>query len=54
MTIKTKMKSYPKTVPFKIYADFKSILKSISYEGFYSKKYQDRISYCFSFVIFSK
>ena len=38
MTIKTKMKSYPKPVPFKIYADFKSIFKSISYEGFYSKK----------------
>ena len=50
-----KTKSYPKPVPFKIYADFEYILESVkSYEGFYSKNYEDHIPYCFSFVISSK
>ena len=31
-------------VPFRFYADFECILKSVeSYEGFFSKKYQDHI-----------
>ena len=48
MTIITKTKSYPKPVPFKIFADFESILESVkSYEGFYSKNYQEHIPYCF-------
>ena len=39
-----KVKSHPKQVPFKIYAVFESNLESVkSYEGFYSKKYQDQI-----------
>ena len=39
-----KVKSHPKPVPFKIYAIFESNLESVkSYEGFYSKKYQDQI-----------
>ena len=39
-----KVKSHPKLVPFKIYAVFESNLESVkSYEGFYSKKYQDQI-----------
>ena len=39
-----KVKSHPKPVPFKIYAVFESNLESVkSYEGFYSKKYQDQI-----------
>ena len=38
------VKSHPKPVPFKIYAVFESNLESVkSYEGFYSKKYQDQI-----------
>ena len=50
MTIKTKTKSYLKPVPFKIYADFEYILESVkSYKRVYSKKYQDRIPYCFHF-----
>ena len=46
-----KVKSHPKPVPFEIYADFESNLESVkSYEGFYSKKYQNHIffdPYCF-------
>ena len=38
MTIKTKIKSDLKPVPFEIYADFESNLESVkSYEEFYSK-----------------
>ena len=40
-------------VPFKIYADFECNLKSVeSYEGFYSKKYQDHVpcSLAYKFV----
>ena len=38
MTASKKVKSRPKPVPFKIYADFESNLESVkSYEGFYSK-----------------
>ena len=55
MTIKTKTKSYSKPVPFEMYADFESILESVkSHKGVHSKKYQDRIPYCFSIVILSK
>ena len=39
-------KNYSKQIlaPFKIYADFECNLKSVeSYEGFYSKKYQDHV-----------
>ena len=39
-------KNYFKQIlaPFKIYADFECNLKSVeSYEGFYSKKYQDHV-----------
>ena len=42
----TDFKNYFKRlpVPFKVYADFESNLKSVeSYEGSYSKKYQDHI-----------
>ena len=36
-------------VPFKIYANFDSYLKSVeSYEGFYSKKRQDHIPCSFA------
>ena len=39
-------------VPFKIYADFESNLKSVeSYEGFYSKKYQDHIPCSFTYKL---
>ena len=39
-------------VPFKIYADFECNLKSVeSYEGSYSKKYQDRISCSFAYKL---
>ena len=35
-------------VPFKFYADFECNLNSVkSYEGCYSKKYQDHIQICF-------
>ena len=55
MTIKTKTKSYSKPVPFEMYADFESVLESVkSHKGVHPKKYQDRIPYCFSFVILSK
>ena len=44
MPVLKKVKSHPKPVPFKIYAVFESNLESVkSYEGFYSKKYQDQI-----------
>ena len=45
-SIKIELKNYFKQipVPFKIYADFECNLKSVeSYEGSYSKKYQDHI-----------
>ena len=58
MTIRTRTKSHPKPVPFKIYADFEPILESVkSHKRFYSKKCQDHIPcvfYCFSFVILFK
>ena len=39
-------------VPFKFYADFECILKSIeSYEGFCSKKYQDHIRCSFAYKL---
>ena len=39
-------------VPFKIYADFECNLKSVeSYEGFYSKKYQDHIPCSFAYKL---
>ena len=39
-------------VPFKIYADFECNLKSVgSYEGSYSKKYQDHISCSFAYTL---
>ena len=47
-----KFKSYFKQtpVPFKIYADFECNLKSLeSYEGSYSKKYQNHIPHSFSY-----
>ena len=40
-------------IPFKIYADFECNLKSVeSYEGFYSKKYQDHGPCSFSYKRF--
>ena len=40
------------TVPFKIYADFKCNLESVeSYEGYYSKKYQDLIPCSFAYKL---
>ena len=39
-------------VPFKIYADFECNLESVeSYEGSYSKKYQDHISCSFAYKL---
>ena len=39
-------------VPFKFYADFECILKSVeSYEGFCTKKYQDHIPCSFAYKI---
>ena len=39
-------------VPFKIYADFECNLKSVeSYEGSYSKKYQDHVPCSFSYKL---
>ena len=39
-------------VPFKIYADFECNLKSVeSYEGSYSKKYQDHVPCSFAYKI---
>ena len=41
MTVLSKTKSYLKPIPFKIYANFESILGSIkNNDRFYSKKYQ--------------
>ena len=40
-------------VPFKIYADFECNLKSVeSYEGSYSKKYQDHVPCSFAYKLF--
>ena len=40
-------------VPFKIYADFECNLKTVeSYDGSYSKKCQDHVSYSFAFKLF--
>ena len=40
------------SVPFKVYADFESNLKSVeSYEGSYSKKYQDHIPCSFAYKL---
>ena len=48
MRVLKKVESYLKPVPFKIYADFESILENLkSYERIYSKKYQDHIPYFF-------
>ena len=39
-------------VPFKIYADFECNLKSVeSYEGSYSKKYQDHVPCSFAYKV---
>ena len=39
-------------VPFKFYADFECTLKSVeSYEGSYSKKYQDHVSCSFAYKL---
>ena len=49
-----KFKNYFKQVslPFKIYADFECNLKSVeSYEGSYSKKYQDHIPCSFAYKL---
>ena len=51
---KIQFKNYFKQilVLFKIYADFKCNLKSVeSYEGSYSKKYQDHIPFSFAFKL---
>ena len=51
---KTKFKNYFKQtpVPFKIYADFKRNLESVeSYEGSYSKKYQDHFPCTFTYKL---
>ena len=50
-----KFKNYLKQipVPFKIYADFDCNLKSVaSYEGSYSKRYQDHVPYSFAYKLF--
>ena len=40
-------------VPFKIYADFECNLKGVeSYEGSYTKKYQDQIPCSFAYKVF--
>ena len=51
----TDFKNYFKRlpVPFKVYADFESSLKSVeSYEGSYSKKHQDHIPCSFATNLF--
>ena len=51
---KIEFKNYFKQIPvsFKIYADFECNLKSVeSYEGFYSKKYQDHIPCSFAYKL---
>ena len=51
-TIKFKNCFTQMPVPFKIYADFKCYLESVeSYEGSYSKKYQDHISCSFAYKL---
>ena len=53
-SIKIELKNYFKQipVPFKIYADFECNLKSVeSYEGSYSKKYQDHIPCSFAYKL---
>ena len=50
----TEFKNYFKQilVPFKIYADFECNLESVeSYEGSYSKKYQDHIPCSFAYKL---
>ena len=50
----TDFKNYFKQlpVPFKVYADFESNLKSVdNYEGSYSKKYQDHIPCIFAYKL---
>ena len=50
----TDFKNYFKRlpVPFKVYADFESNLKSVeSYEGSYSKKHQDHIPCSFAYKL---
>ena len=47
-------KNYFKQIPvlFKIYTDFKCNLKNVeSYEGFYSKKYQDHVPCSFAYKL---
>ena len=47
-------KNYSKKipVPFKIYVDFESNLKSVEiYEGSYSKKYQDHVPCSFAYKV---
>ena len=54
-SIKIELKNYFKQipVPFKIYADFECNLKSVeSYEGSYSKKYQDHVPCSFAYKLF--
>ena len=51
---KIEFKNYFKQIPapFKIYADFECNLKSVeSYEGSYSKKYQDHIPCSFAYKL---
>ena len=38
-------------VPFKIYADYACILKSVKSKGFYTEKYQDHIPCSFSYKL---
>ena len=52
--IMTDFKSYSKKtpVPFEIYADFESDLKSVEiFEGSYSKKYQDQVPCSFAYKV---
>ena len=51
---RTEFKNYLKQLPvlFKIYADFECNLESVeSYEGSYSKKYQDHIPCSFAYKL---
>ena len=50
----TEFKNYSKQipVPFKIFADFECNFESVeSYEGSYSKKYQDHLPCCFTYKL---
>ena len=48
----TDFKNYFKQLLVPVYADFQSNLKSVeSYEGSYSKKYQDHIPHSFSYKL---